>query len=72
MPLSEGCAGAYLPQTKSGFPRLQATGKPYDRKEVFSMVHENRMESPELAVGIVIQTLLFLFAWFLLQEFGVI
>lgn len=36
------------------------------------MVTENRMESPELAVGIVIQTLLFLFAWFLLQEFGVI
>lgn len=36
------------------------------------MVHENRMESPEFAAGLVIETLLFLFAWFLLQEFGVI
>lgn len=36
------------------------------------MVTENRMESPELAAGLVIETLLFLFAWFLLQEFGVI
>ena len=36
------------------------------------MVPENRMERPAFQAGVVLEVLLFLLAWFVLQELGVI
>lgn len=36
------------------------------------MITENRMERPAFQAGVVLEALLFLLAWFLLQELGVI
>ena len=51
---------------------LAADGEPATIRRSLSMVPENRMERPAFQAGVVLEVLLFLLAWFVLQELGVI